>query len=46
MAMAVNVSAVETPHAILVNIYAEGIHLVLAILNGFLDEHLKYFRGV
>ena len=44
--MAVNVSAVEISHAILVNIYAEGIHLVLAILNRFLDEHLKYFRAI
>ena len=33
--MAVSVSVVETPHAILINIYAEGIRLVLAIPNGF-----------
>ena len=32
--MAVSVSVVET-HAILINIYAEGIRLVLAIPNGF-----------
>ena len=33
--MAVSVSVVETPHAILINIYIEGIRLALSIPNGF-----------